>query len=315
MIPTRIAHLRSSGARRARRPGGCSGSPAPLEDADVNVRSHAIEALGKLGSAAATNDLIAIAEARDFATAWPALDALAAIGDARIGPRLFPLLQDELLAEAAVTALGQLGDEEAVAPLVALLSTKRVPAGVVVRALAEIHERYHDLYRKGPYIVGIVRRLLAPTALEVLLASADDAPSNDVPYLARIMGWLDGEEVITALARLLARPEARHEATEALVREGAAAASIVAATLHNSDPEVVRQAIEVLGRIGDAAVVPTLIDFLAEDDELAVAAAGASDDRRYPCLLGAVPAFGASPCDGSPSSRRCYQFGRPSKPG
>ena len=122
----------------------------PLEDADVNVRSHAIEALGKLGSATATNALIAIAEAGDFATAWPALDVLAAIGDARIGPRLFPLLEDELFAEAAMMALGQLGDEEAVAPLVALLSTKRCQAGIVARTLAEIHERYQELYRKGP---------------------------------------------------------------------------------------------------------------------------------------------------------------------
>ena len=53
----------------------------------------------------------------------------------------------------------------------------------------------------------------------MVLASVDDAPANDVPYLAKVLGWLDGEEVIAALAALLARPEARHGATEALVSE------------------------------------------------------------------------------------------------
>src|SRR5918993_1308391 len=98
-----------------------------LGDADPNVRYHAIEALGKLRATEAADALASVAETRDFFLAFPALDALTRIGDARVAPRVVPLLEDELLREAAADVLGQLGDEEAVAPLAALLNRSGAP--------------------------------------------------------------------------------------------------------------------------------------------------------------------------------------------
>src|SRR5919112_5521163 len=98
-----------------------------LEDADPNIRYHAIEALGKLRAPEAAEALAAVAESRDFFLAFPALDALTRIGEAGIAPRVVPLLEDELLREAAADVLGQLGDEETVAPLAALLNAPEAP--------------------------------------------------------------------------------------------------------------------------------------------------------------------------------------------
>ena len=52
-----------------------------LNDENANVRYHAIEALGKLRAVEAADALASIAESRDFFLAFPALDAITAIGN------------------------------------------------------------------------------------------------------------------------------------------------------------------------------------------------------------------------------------------
>lgn len=96
---------------------------ARLSDPDANVQFHAIEALGKLRAAEACDALLAIAERREFFLGFPAIHALARAGSAAIAPRLVPLLADEILRAPVVEALGELGDEEAVPPLVVPFST------------------------------------------------------------------------------------------------------------------------------------------------------------------------------------------------
>ena len=120
-----------------------------LKDEDTNVRYHAIEALGKLKAVDAVDALAEIAESRDFFLAFAALDALAKIGDARIAPRIVPLLEDELLREPAINLLGQLGDESAVAPLTALLNTPTAPTDSIADALATLSDRYEEQYGEG----------------------------------------------------------------------------------------------------------------------------------------------------------------------
>jgi HEAT repeat protein len=258
-----------------------------LADPNENVRCQAIETLGKLRSSGATDALIAIAETREFAAAFAALDALASIGDGRIGPRLFPLLQDGLLAEATIRVLGRLGDEEAIPHLTALLDVELPPAMTVARALVEIHDRYQSSYSRGGYIAELVRRLLKPPAIQVLIAAAGNAQSDEAPFMARMLSWLPGDQVVDALIILLALPHGTRAATDALVRKGTAAVGSVAGLLENSDRTLVRAAVEVLGRIGAPAPFPALIGLLAEDD-LAAAAAGAlamiGDIRAYPAV-------------------------------
>ena len=175
-----------------------------LDDADANVRYHAIEALGKLRAVEAADALAGVAEAGDFFLAFPALDALTRIGDARVAPRVVPLLEDELLREAAADALGHLGDEETVAPLAALLNTPDAPTRVVARALAALHDRYEKLYGEGAYIADLSRAAINPTGAQNLLdALNDSSPDEPAPARAgrRLAGGRGGRARPDATAR------------------------------------------------------------------------------------------------------------------
>lgn len=263
-----------------------------LEDADPNVRYHAIEALGKLRAAEAADALAGIAEARDFFLAFPALDALARIGDTRVAPRVVTLLEDELLREAAADVLGQLGDEETVAPLAALLNTPEAPTPIVARALAALHDRYEKEYGEGAHIADLSRAATNATGAQNLLDALNDSGSEALRPLALVVGWLEGAAVERALTRLLGHADARGEVVEALVRHGSRVTDLLIEQLGSEDLEIRKAAVVALGRIGDARSVPALTEVLDEDPELVIPAADAlakiGDPRAFEALLALV---------------------------
>lgn len=260
-----------------------------LADQNANVRYHAIEALSKLRATEAVEPLTAIAEARDFFLAFPALDALALIGDTRIAPRLVPLLEDDLLRSPAADALGRLGDEEVVAPLAALLNTPSAPARDIAESFAALHDRYQKAYQEGEYIADLARRVINPTGAQNLLAALDAADGEGLRSLVLVLGWLEGDAIERALARLLGQATARKEVVEALVRYGERATDLLIEQLNAEDAETRKAALVALGRIGDARAVPALIKAMNDDDELIIPAAGAlgkiGDRRAFEALL------------------------------
>ncbi|HEX6622602.1 MAG TPA: sister chromatid cohesion protein PDS5, partial [Pyrinomonadaceae bacterium] len=263
-----------------------------LGDADTNVRYHAIEALGKLRAAEAADSLASVAETRDFFLAFPALDALTRIGDARVAPRVVPLLEDELLREAAADVLGRLGDEEAVAPLAALLNRPGAPARVVAQSLAALHDRYEKLYGEGAYIADLSRAAINPTGARTLLDALNESDAGGLRSLALVVGWLEGAAVERALTRLLGQRDARAEVIEALVRHGSRVTDLLMEQLGSEDLEIRQSAVVALGRIGDARAAPALVEVLGEDPELLIHAADAlakiGDPRAFDALLGLV---------------------------
>jgi HEAT repeat protein len=263
-----------------------------LEDADANVRYHAIEALGKLRAPEAADALAAVAETRDFFLAFAALDALTRIGDARVAPRVVPLLEDELLREAAADALGHLGDEETVAPLAAVLNAPDAPTRPVARALAALYDRYEKQYGEGAHISDLSRAAISPTGARNLLDALDGSGSAELRPLALVVGWLEGPAVERALTRLLGRADARGEVIEALVRHGSRVTELLIEQLGSEDLEIRKAAVVALGRIGDARAAPALIEVLDEDPELVIPAADAlakvGDPRAYEALLALV---------------------------
>ena len=245
-----------------------------LNDEDTNVRYHAIEALGKLKAAGTVDALVEIAESKDFFLTFAALDALTKIGDARIVPRITPLLEDELLSTPAVNLLGHLGDETTVAPLTALLNTPTGPAEAVANALATLSDRYEEQYGEGRYIADLTSREIQPTGVQNLLDTLDEPGKDDYRSIALVLGWLKGAGVDRALTRLMGRVDLRDEVIEALVRHGSATAGLLISQLKAEDLEVRRSAVVALGRIGDASATSALVNTLG-DESLTIDAANA----------------------------------------
>jgi HEAT repeat protein len=245
-----------------------------LRDEDTNVRYHAIEALGKLKAAEAVDALAGIAESRDFFLAFASLDALAKIGDQRVAPRIIPLLEDDLLRGPAINLLGQLADETAVAPLIMLLNTPSAPTDSIAGALASLADRYEAQYGEGAYIADLVSREISPTGVQNLLDALEAPDNENLRALALVVGWIKRSNVDRALTRLMGRPDLRDEIIEALVRHGSATVELLISQLTAEDLEVRRSAVVALGRIGDSAATPGLVNTL-NDDSLAIDAANA----------------------------------------
>src|SRR5688572_29310732 len=250
---------------------------AALQDEDPNVRYHAIEALGKLKAVDAVDALADVAEARDFFLSFAALESLAKIGDARVAPRIVPLLEDDLLREPAVTLLGELGDESAVAHLAAILNTPTAPVNVIAGALANLHDRFEKQYGEGAYIADLTNREISPTGVQNLLDALETdatADKEDLRSIALVVGWLKRPGVDRALTRFMGRDDLRDEIVEALVRHGSATLDLLIAQLTAEDVEVRRSAVLALGRIADSRATAALVNTLREES-LAIDAANA----------------------------------------
>lgn len=261
-----------------------------LADPDANVRFHAIDALGRIAPAAAVEPLAALAESGDFFLAFPALDALARINDPSVAPRIVPLLRDELVGDQAAEALGQIGDEDAVPPLVAALDRPGVSATSIVDALAAIHRRYGEMFGGGAQIEDVVRRSVSATAANRLIDAAARASGTSLKNAVVVLGWLRGTAVEDALTHMLGTPAVQHELVEAIVRFGAPMVDVLIEQLGRDDLDTRRAAVAALGHIGDTRAVPALIGLLDEDDrELLAPVAGAlarlGDGRAFEPLI------------------------------
>lgn len=263
-----------------------------LDDADPNVRYQAIEALGKLRAADAVVKLTSIALSGDFYLAFPAVDALRKIGDSSIAPRLVPLLQDRMTRGLAAETLGELGDDMAVAPLVALLNSPEAPVADIASALAALYNRYESTYGLGQYIAELASRAIDHPGLDNLLRAVDVADAKTLRAIVRVLGWMEGEGVERALAKTLGEATARAEVVEALVRSGSRATKILIEQLDSEDRQIRESVIVALGRIGDVRAVPALVKALTDDPELLILVARSlgkiGDDQAFESLLGFI---------------------------
>jgi HEAT repeat protein len=262
-----------------------------LDDPDVNVRFHAIEALGKLGPAAAVDRLAAIAESNDFFLAFPALDALARIDDPAVAPRVVPLLGDPLVGDQAAEVLGQIGDEEAVEPLVHALDRPDASVTSIVDALAAIERRCRETLRVEGYVEDLVRRSIAPPAAQRLIDAAATTADPSLKNLVTVLGWLRGAAVERALTHLLGASAVHQELIEAIVRFGSPMVDRLIEQVEDADLATRRAAVIALGHIGDVRAVPAIVAVITQDDRdlfgpAAAALARLGDARAFEPLVG-----------------------------
>jgi HEAT repeat protein len=248
---------------------------AALADADVNVRFHAIESLGRLRASAAVQPLLEIVEAKDFFLSFAAIDALALISDRTIASRLVGLLGDATLQAPIVDALGSLGEDDVVDPLVRALNDAPADAAGIAAALASIEARSEREYGAGSQIEDIVRGAIQEAGVQHLLGALGSATASKLPALVTVLGWLQSPAVDRALTALLGDTNARALAMEAVVRHGRRVVPLLLEQLASDDRATRLAAVTALGRVGDRRATAALLNVLGDDPELLVATAGA----------------------------------------
>jgi HEAT repeat protein len=275
---------------------------------DDNVAVAAVEALGRIGSGAGADALMAMVASRAFFRTFPAIEVLGRSGDPRVVPLLIELLDDPLYAMEAARALGMTGDTRAVAPLVALLQLAHESlVRAIAVALAELHRREQQRFGSA----ALVEQPIASPAHgaligRLLLGALADADEPEQAAIALLLGWRVSQENAVALFDLLAgAPAVSQVALASLRRLGRAIDPLLAARLGHAnsaqrltllplvsgrstgldnvslcledfDPAVRTAACEALARSGDTARVGALFRLLGDEDVGVAQAASAA---------------------------------------
>ena len=246
-----------------------------LDDNNPNVRFHIIEALGRLRASDAVETLAGIVESGDLYLAYAAIDALALINDRRVAPRLAPLLATAELRDAVAAALGMLGDDAAVVPLVETLNAHPDATDAVAGALAAIERRDSRELGDSSHIAEAVRAHVTPDGERHVIDVVERVSPEALAAVTRLLGWIRGERAAVALVQLLARSHVRDLAIDALETRGEAVVGLLRRSLDDDDPAVVLAAVTALGRIGSREATSALLPLLDERTDVAIAAAGA----------------------------------------
>jgi len=222
---------------------------AALEDrdGDENLRNKATEALAKIGDARAVAPLITRLNHRNEEVRQAAAEWLVKIGKPAVEPLITRLNhRDEEVCQAAAEELVKIG-KPAVEPLIAALKDKNVS---VRDGAVEVLGKIGDTRAVEPLIAALKGNYFGMREAEALGLICD----------ARAVGPL-----ITSLEsddlRVL---KAAHEA---LVKIGAPAVEPLIAAIKDSDKDVRQRAVEVLGKIGDARAAESLIAALKDSDK------------------------------------------------
>ena len=169
----------------------------------------------------AADRLAKIAGSGDFFLAFPAIDALARIGDPRVVPQLLPLFAHRDLQRNGCRGARRAGRRDVVPSLAAMLNAG-AGAGPIVRALSRLHARYEDRYRGGAYIADEFHATIGAPGAQALLDAVADAGVDDLRALVLVSELVEGPGgTERALTRLLGQSTIRTEVIEALVRQGA----------------------------------------------------------------------------------------------
>ena len=222
-----------------------------LTDENLDIRTLAVEALGKIGSDAAVSPLAA---ALDYEAAYvrrSATDALGKIGSQKAASALVEALEheDPYVCRSAADALGEMGSPKAVEPLAAALE----------------HEDYY-VRRSAADALG---KIGSPKAILALAVALNDAASYIRRSAADALREISSQEAVSPLVAALNHEDAyvRRKAVDALGELVAEAAVLpLVAALNYEDAYVRRSATNALGKIGSKAAVSALVAALKHED-------------------------------------------------
>jgi len=218
-----------------------------LDDADPAVSRAAIGALRQLGQPAVEALLARLVEP-DGRVRESVVQALAGIGEAALRGLLRAAQEGGLPARvAALRALGTIGGEKVVVPLVHALSDPEAE----VRAQA-----VQSTIMLGRGVVPkLIVRLRHQPGNEARDAIVDALVGLGEGSVAEAVDMLQGPV-----------PELRETAAVILGRVGMPAARALRAVLGHPDPDIRMLAVRAVAEIGDASVVPQLMEMVEDTD-------------------------------------------------
>nr|MBA2545195.1 HEAT repeat domain-containing protein [Deltaproteobacteria bacterium] len=253
-----------------------------LASGESKTKQVAAGALGDIGGPDATQALTRTLGDSDDAVRLQAVKAVGAIGkrgNSNVVIALIPRLEDvkQEIKIAAITQLEELGDRRAVIPLVSKFGDHQIEARkAAVRAVGRLGDRSavpalvrlindpaEDVKTAAVGALGSLGAVEAIDALTEQLGAGSDSFRTKVAYaLGQIAGTPDagkpGEDAMRALVEILAQPQQRPAARDALRVAGKAA--VPALVLHlqgriKGDPST---AVQLLAEAADPRATATL---------------------------------------------------------
>jgi HEAT repeat protein len=272
--------------------------------ADPSIAAAAIGCLGAMKDPSTVPTLLSVLDGGERWQTFYAIDALGEVGHAAAVSRLLPLIEDPYYRKAVLRAMGHIGDESVIQPLVlALVNGKPCPDRTALVALNEMVERCRTgasqdaVVEQICHVLGQDPREGLCSGLHKLLGDSS-GDSERRRYALRTLGWCQEPGAIPALVEGLAEPFLNDLAVEALCRlAGQHAGEILAAVDHVALPDdAFRHVVEILGQQDGKQVDEFLVACLqhTEPDVRQAAAAAVAGKCRLADMEMLVEVLGDS---------------------
>ena len=240
-----------------------------LKDPDENVKHAAAESLGKIKDPQSVGPLIDCLS-EDFWIQYPAIIALGNIGDPGAVEPLLKLLNDEMLRQAVIEALGKIGDLSVVPALADILSQNDPSIrNDTIAALVNIQSRLErHVAPDGTCIPSIKETLDNAELIDHLLYSLQD-PDTEVKKNAVIaLGWLRQKRAVNKLVELLRDYDLEEYVVGSLVSIGDDALPELIKGLENHEPKTRILIIRCLGWLDNMRGIKACLPFLQDENNL-----------------------------------------------
>ncbi|MFQ5669761.1 MAG: HEAT repeat domain-containing protein [Acidobacteriota bacterium] len=187
---------------------------------DPSVAASAISCLGTLRDPSSVPTLLEVLDSQKRWQTFYAIDALGEVGHAAAVNRLVPLIKDPYYRKAVLRALGKIGDESAVGPLVeALAAGTPPPDRTALASLDEMVERSRSSLGRESLIArirGELRIRQDAALIDGLAQLLREGAIETRCQAARVLGWMGGKEVAAPLVHACGEPFLADTAAQAL---------------------------------------------------------------------------------------------------